>query len=121
RAETKARRGVVNMSDPCPLYPRKRPWIKTAAMSARFVPKAEGIGLPIRRTQSDQLRSEGAVRLFEKHGFLWGRDSSKYAVAMRKAPKSVNNRPVSFGPSLQLRITEACRQCDRANLRLAIL
>src|SRR5262249_41679836 len=86
----------------------------------RFVPKPY-IGLPTKRTKSDQLRSEGVVRLFEKLGFLWGRVSSKHAVTMRKAPKSVNNRPVSFRPPLQLRITEARRQCDRASLRLAIL
>jgi hypothetical protein len=48
-------------------------------------------------------------------------DSAKYVVAMRKAPKSVNNCPVSFGPLLQLLITEARHQRDRASLRLAIL
>jgi len=40
---------------------------------------------------------------------------------MRKAPKSVNNCLVSFRPLLQLRITEARHQCDRASLPLAIL
>ena len=40
---------------------------------------------------------------------------------MRKASKSVDNRPMSFGPLLPLRITKARHQCDRASLRLAVL
>jgi hypothetical protein len=43
-------------------------------------------------------RSERAVRLFEKLGLLQRRVSSEYGVAMRKATKSVDNRPVSFRP-----------------------
>jgi hypothetical protein len=65
--------------------------------------------------------SEGTVRLFEKLGFLRSGDSTKYAIAMRKTPKSVNNCPVSVRPLLQLRIAKARRQCDRARLRLTIL
>jgi hypothetical protein len=73
----------------------------------------------LRRTQSDQLAVRSSVRLLEKLDFLWGGDSSKYAVAMRKAAKSVNNRLVSFRPLLQPRITEARHQCDRAGLPIA--
>jgi hypothetical protein len=40
---------------------------------------------------------------------------------MWETTKSVNNRPVSFRPLLQLRITEARHECDRTGLRLEIL
>src|SRR5262249_18012286 len=65
-------------------------------------------------------RSERTARLFEKLSLFWRRDSSEYAVAMRKATKSIDNRPVSFRPFLQLRIAEARHQCHGARLRLAI-
>src|SRR5262245_13753286 len=79
--------------------------------------------LPSISTRADpkRQRSEGAVRLFKKLDFLSGRASSKDRVPMGKAPKSVDNRLVSFRPLLQIMITEARHQRDRASLHLAIL
>jgi hypothetical protein len=87
--------------------------VSSAVHPKAAIPRSGGV--------STRFASEGAARLFEKLRFLWGRGSSKYAIAMREAAKSVNDRPVSFRPPALLRITEARHQCDPAGLRLAIL
>src|SRR5262245_56073169 len=70
---------------------------------------------------ADGAGSEGTARLLQELQFLGGRSSLQDGVAMWETAKSVDDRPVGFGPFAELGIIEARHQCDAASLRLAIL